>query len=361
VARNRARDQLRRSTTEKAKLQEVAMMATPEDWNRNESPDDPFPDDRLRLLFTCCHPGLPLEGRTALTLRTLAGLTTAEIGRAFLVSEATMAKRLVRAKQKIKLAGIPYRVPPDNLLAVRLTGVLAVIYLLFNEGYGATSGENLVRSDLSTEAISLGRSLCDLMPDEPEATGLLALMLFHDARRPARVDQAGDLVRLADQDRLLWNRAAIGEALALLAQVAPRAPAGAYLLQAEIASCHALANSAKKTDWSKIARLYDQLVRLVPSPVIALNRAVAVGMAEGPARGLELVELLEEAGALDNYYLLYATRAEFLWHLGRKHEAAASFEVALQQANTETERRFLARRLLEVSTPSSASERDVSP
>jgi RNA polymerase sigma-70 factor (ECF subfamily) len=195
------------------------------------------------------------------------------------------------------------------------------------------------------------------MPDEPEATGLLALMLFHDARRPARVDQAGDLVRLADQDRFLWDRAAIGEALGLLAEVAPSAPAGAYLLQAEIASCHALANSAKETDWSKIARLYEQLVRLVPSPVIELNRAVAVGMAEGPARGLELVELLEEKGALENYYLLAATRAEFLGHLGREHEAAASYEVALQQANTEAERRFLARRLLEVSRPRDASER----
>jgi len=347
TARNRALDRLRRSKTEAAKLQEVAVLSVPEEpaaWG-----DSGVPDDRLRLMFTCCHPALTLEARVALTLRTLAGLTTAEIGRAFLVPEGTMAKRLTRAKHKIRDAGIPYRVPPAHLLPERTTGVLAVLYLLFNEGYSASAGGDLMRPDLSGEAIRLGRLLANLMPDEPEATGLLALMLLQDARSAARLDRRGELVNLEDQDRTRWDRAKIAEGIALLEAALRRQRAGPYQVQAAIAACHAEALNADETDWAQIALLYGRLRTFVPSPVVDLNHAVAVAMAEGPEAGLALVDELAANGALAAYYLLPATRADLLRRLNRRPEAAASYRAALNLAPTEPERRYLAKRLAEVS------------
>jgi RNA polymerase sigma-70 factor, ECF subfamily len=347
VARNLARDRLRRKATGAAKLQEAALMSRSDDADRDVGDESGIHDDRLRLIFTCCHPALPLEARVALTLRTLAGLTTAEIARAFLVSEPTMAKRLVRAKGKIRNAAIPYRVPPAHLLPERTGGVLAVLYLLFNEGYAATSGADLVREHLSAEAIHLARTLAQLMPDEPEALGLLALMLLHDARRAARVDGAGDLVTLEEQDRARWNRDKIREGEDILDAALRLGKVGPYQLQAAIAACHATAADAADTDWAEIAALYGQLVSLVPSPVVKLNRAVAVGMADGPAAGLALVEEIEAAGELAGYHLLPATRADLLRRLGRQTEAAVAYREALELAATEAERRYLARRLEE--------------
>jgi len=345
VARNRALDRLRRSAAEAAKLREVAALAPADEPGPDD--DSGIRDDRLRLMFTCCHPALPLEARVALTLRTLAGLTTAEIARAFLVPEATMAKRLVRAKNKIRHAGIPYRVPPAHLLPERVVGVLAVLYLLFNEGYAASAGADLLRQGLCAEAIRLGRAMAGLMPDEPEALGLLALMLLHNARRAARVDAAGDLVTLEDQDRARWDRAAIDEGAGVLAAALRRGRPGPYQLQAAIAACHATAPDAAATDWAQIALLYRRLGQLTPSPVIELNRAVAVAMAEGPAAGLELVAAIEDSGALTGYYLLPATRADLLRRLGRRAEAAASYRAARDLAATDAERRYLDRRLSE--------------
>jgi RNA polymerase sigma-70 factor, ECF subfamily len=347
TARNRALDRLRRSKTEAVKLQEVAALSAPEEpaaWG-----DSGVQDDRLRLMFTCCHPALTLEARVALTLRTLAGLTTAEIARAFLVPEATMAKRLTRAKHKIRDAGIPYRVPPAHLLPERTTGVLAVLYLLFNEGYSASAGGDLIRHDLTVEAIRLGRLLAGLMPDEPETTGLLALMLLQDARSAARIDAQGDLVSLEDQDRTRWDRAKIAEGIAMLEAALRRQRAGPYQLQAAIAACHADAARAGDTDWAQIALLYGELGKLARSPVIELNRAVAVAMAEGPEAGLALVDELAADDELSGYYLLPATRADLLRRLDRKAEAAASYRAALKLAPTEPERRYLAKRLSEVS------------
>jgi RNA polymerase sigma-70 factor, ECF subfamily len=345
VARNRALDRLRRSAAEAAKLREVAALAPADEPGPDD--DSGIRDDRLRLMFTCCHPALPLEARVALTLRTLAGLTTAEIARAFLVPEATMAKRLVRAKNKIRHAGIPYRVPPAHLLPERVVGVLAVLYLLFNEGYAASAGADLLRQGLCAEAIRLGRAMAGLMPDEPEALGLLALMLLHNARRAARVDAAGDLVTLEDQDRARWDRAAIDEGAGVLDAALRRGRPGPYQLQAAIAACHATAPDAAATDWAQIALLYRRLGQLTPSPVIELNRAVAVAMAEGPAAGLELVAAIEDSGALTGYYLLPATRADLLRRLGRRAEAAASYRAARDLAATDAERRYLDRRLSE--------------
>jgi RNA polymerase sigma-70 factor (ECF subfamily) len=350
AARNRAIDVLRRRTVGAAKLREVAAMTDEPSYQPGPPNDESgVPDDRLRLIFTCCHPALSLEARVALTLRTLAGLTTAEIARAFLSSEATMAKRLVRAKQKIQNAKIPYRVPPAHLLPERVPGVLGVLYLLFNEGYSATAGADLVRQNLCAEAIRLARVLAALMPDEPEATGLLALMLLTDARRLARIDAQGDLVILEDQDRGMWDAAEISEGVSLLDGALRRGQPGPYQVQAAIAACHATALIAADTDWGQIAVLYEQLLRSLPTPVVELNHAVAVGMADGPAAGLPLVEALEASGKLAGYHLLPATRADFLRRLGRMPEAASAYREALALASTDTERRFLRRRLEETS------------
>jgi RNA polymerase sigma-70 factor, ECF subfamily len=350
TARNRAVDKLRRSKTEAAKLKEVAMLAEPAGpGGGGAAGDSGVTDDRLRLIFTCCHPALALEARVALTLRTLAGLSTAEIARAFLVPEATMAKRLVRAKHKIRDAGIPYRVPPAHLLPDRMTGVLAVLYLLFNEGYSATTGPDIVRRDLTAEAIRLARVLTSLMPAEPEATGLLALMLLTDARRAARLDETGDVVTLEEQDRTRWDTGEISEGLDLLAAALRHRRAGQYQLQAAIAACHARAASPDDTDWARIAALYEGLLEIVPSVVVELNRAVAVAMTDGPPAGLALVDELEASGQLASYHLLKATRADLLRRMHRFEEAAVSYREALALAATEPERRFLARRLAEVS------------
>jgi len=349
TARNRALDVLRREAVGAAKLREVAVLG------RDEGPYDPesdgedsgVEDDRLRLVFTCCHPALPIEARVALTLRTLAGLTTPEIARAFLVPEATMAQRLVRAKKKIRNAGIPYRVPPAHLLPERTTGVLGVVYLLFNEGYAASSGAELVRTNLCAEAIRLARVLARLMPDEPEVLGLLALLLLHDARRGTRVDAAGELVTLEDQDRTAWDRAEVDEGAALLETALRRGRPGPYQIQAAIAACHTTATTAEETDWADIAGLYGELERFVPSAVVRLNRAVAVGMAQHPDAGLELVAELERSGELADYHLLSATRADLLRRSGRTAEAAVVYERALELVENAAERRFLERRLAE--------------
>lgn len=359
TARNRATDRLRRQSVGAAKLREMAVMSRGESEQSepgeeardvDEASLSGVRDDRLRLIFTCCHPALALEAQVALTLRTLAGLTTPEIARAFLVPEPTMAQRLVRAKRKIRNAGIPYRVPPAHLLPERTQAVLGVLYLLFNEGYSATSGADLVRRGLTAEAIRLTRLLARLVPDESEVAGLLALMLLHDARRAARLDDVGDLVPLEEQDRTRWDRDQIAKGVALLRTALGRGRPGPYQIQAAIVACHATAEDAADTDWEQIAALYGWLADLTPSPVVALNRAVAVAMAHGPEAGLDLVELLEASGALPGYHLLPATRADLLRRLHRTGEAAAAYRQALHLATTDSERRFLTRRLAEITT-----------
>jgi RNA polymerase sigma-70 factor (ECF subfamily) len=335
VARNRATDLLRRQGTEAAKLRQLTVPES------EPEPEPEIGDDRLRLMFTCCHPALVMDARIALTLRTLAGLTTAEIARAFLVSEPTMAKRLVRAKNKIRNAGIPYRVPPAHQLPERTAGVLAVLYLLFNEGYAATSGADALRVDLSGEAIRLARALAHLMPDEPEVLGLLALLLLHNARNTSRTDDAGDLVLLPDQDRSTWDRAQIDDGLNQLTTALRRGRIGPYQIQAAIAAGHARAETAEDTDWPQIARLYGHLATISPSPLVELNRAVAVAMAEGPAAGLSILDTI----TLPDYFLLPATRADFLRRLGRTDEAADAYREALALPVSQAQRRFLTNRL----------------
>ncbi|WP_427890517.1 RNA polymerase sigma factor [Kribbella sp. GL6] len=337
TARNRAIDWLRREAVGAAKLQQVAALGV--------EPSEPaydVPDDRLRLMYTCCHPALAMEARVALTLRTLAGLSTAEIARAFLVPETTMSKRLTRAKQKIQHAGIPYRVPPAHLLPERTPAVLAVLYLLFNEGYS-----DVVRSQLSSEAIRLARLLVQLMPSEPEAGGLLALMLLHDSRRNTRLAPDGALVTLEEQDRTQWDHGQIAEGTQVLDTALGLGAPGPYQIQAAVAACHATARTADDTDWPQIAGLYAQLPQ---TPVVALNRAVAIGMADGPAVGLRLVEELA-AGPLTGYHLLPATRADFLRRMNRPTEAATAYREAFDLAATEAERLYLQKRLKEVSVP----------
>jgi len=353
VARNRATDVLRRRALGAAKLTEVAVNSRDGDVEPL-GPDDideaavsGVQDDRLRLIFTCCHPALPLDAQVALTLRTLVGLTTPEIAHAFLVPEPTMAQRLVRAKRKIRNARIPYRVPPAQILPERTTAVLGVLYLLFNESYSATSGALLVRNGLMVEAVRLARLLSALMPEECEVAGLLALMLLHDARHDARLDELGDLVTLEEQDRTLWDSDQIAEATVILRNAMQRSRPGPYQIQAAIVACHATAPNAAATDWSQIAALYDRLANAAPSPVVELNRAVAVSMAHGPAAGLAIVESLAATQSLPGYHLLPAVRADLLRRLHRSEEAARYYGEALSLVKTDSERRFLARRLAE--------------
>jgi RNA polymerase sigma-70 factor, ECF subfamily len=303
------------------------------------------PDERLSLIFTCCHPALAEESRVALTLRAVGGLTTTEIARAFLVPETTMGQRIVRAKRKIRDAVIPFRVPPDELMPERLDSVLAVLYLIFNEGYTSTSARELVRGDLCEEAIRLSKLLAVLMPDEPEALALLALMLFHDSRRDARVAPDGSLVLLEEQDRSRWDARRIEEGERVLQRARSRGGTTSYLLQAEIAAAHAQAPTPERTDWSRIVAAYDGLVELTPSPIVELNRAAAIAMARGPTEGLSLIDRIE---GLDGYYLLHAARADLLRRQGRAPEAAASYRRALELATNPVERRFFERRLAEV-------------
>jgi RNA polymerase sigma-70 factor (ECF subfamily) len=345
TARHKAFDRLRRQARFAEKQAELAAL-TPEPVSDVENDEESgVPDERLRLIFTCCHPALAEEAQVALTLRTLCGLTTEEIARAFLVPVATMAQRLVRAKSKIRGAAIPYRVPPAAELRERLSAVMAVVYLVFNEGYAAASGEALVRHDLCAEAIRLARMLRTLMPN-PEIEALLALMLLHDARRNARVDDAGEIVLLADQDRSRWDREEIEEGRSILRSSMRQWRPGTYALEAAIAAIHADAPSAESTDWRQIVAIYERLYALHPTPVVALNQAVAVSMADGPAAALPLVDALSDS--LDGYHLWHAARADLLRRLGNVDEAVAAYQRALTLAGNEAERRFLTRRIAEL-------------
>jgi RNA polymerase sigma-70 factor, ECF subfamily len=332
TARNRALDHLRREASRDERHRAALQL-----FEQEAEEEHDVRDDRLRLIFTCCHPAIATEAQLALTLRLLGGLTTAEIARAFLVPEATMAQRLSRTKAKIRDAGIPYRVPEGPELPARVRSVLAVVYLIFNEGYSATSGESLVRVELCDEAIRLGRQLVELLPDEPEALGLLALMLLTDARRDARVDESGGLVRLGDQDRERWDRGKIDEGQTLMRACLARNQPGPYQIQAAINAVHSDARSAGETDWRQVLALHDQLLALAPSPVVELNRAVVVAEVEGAQRALEQIEPL----ALDRYHLFHAVRADFLRRLGRDAEAAAAYQAAIARCENTREKEFL--------------------
>jgi len=350
TARHKAIDRLRRQKRQNQSIESYAASGLGSTIDEPNYDTDEIPDDQLRLIFTCCHPALAPEAQVALTLRTLGGLETDEIARAFLVPPATMAQRLVRAKRKIRDAGIPYALPAASEMPERLDAVLTVIYLIFNEGYATTRGR-LVRTDLCGEAIRLARTLRTLfMPQPPaELTGLLALMLLHDARRDARLDQAGDLIVLEEQDRSQWNQAQIAEALPLV-QAALQGGAGPYGVQAAIAAVHCRAARAENTDWPQILQLYDVLESFQPSPVVSLNRAVAVAMVDGPPAALALIDAIAASGALDGYHLLYSARADLLRRMGSKEESAKAYLQALDLATNESERRFLERRLHEVTS-----------
>jgi len=346
TAKRKAIDGYRR---EKVRVEKYAVLSSTRSNGHEELEileESTLQDDRLRLIFTCCHPALAIDAQLALTLRTLGGLKTREIARAFLVAESTMAQRLVRAKRKIRDAGIPYRVPPDDVLTERIAAVLGVIYLIFNEGYSASEGDDLVRHDLCSEAIRLGRVLADLMPDEPEAIGLLALMLLHDSRKDARISSTGEPMLLDDQDRLLWDRSQIDEGLRHLVIAERQRIPGKYQTQAAIASIHAQAGTPEQTDWSRIAMLYGMLGQQNPSPVVELNRAVAVAMALGPEYGLEIIEPLRSD--LDRYRWMHSTRAELLRRLERFEEASDAYRRAINLTENSAERSLLSKRLAEV-------------
>jgi len=349
TARHKAIDRLRRSYRFEQKAVEIAKSAETATQPESDMDEEMVADDRLRLIFTCCHPSLPLEARVALTLRTVCGITTEEISKAFLVPVATMAQRLVRAKGKIREAGIPYRVPLQDELRDRLDGVLLVVYLIFNEGYLSSRGDALIRRELCTEAIRLGRVLCALMPKQAEAQALLGLMLLHDSRRAARVNSEGELVLLEEQDRSLWHADQIREGTQIVERALRQGAAGMYAVQASIAALHANAKTAAETDWAQIAGLYDVLLRKHASPVVEVNRAVAVAMARSPEEGLALLDEIEKREELREFHLLPAARADLLRRLGRMTEAAEAYRQALKLATNDVERRFLTRRLAQLS------------